>query len=149
MNTRLETIIGLLVIIVAVGFAVFSYKISELKKYNTDVYKVTARFNQIEGIVEGSDIRISGINVGNVTDIKLDQETYDAVVTMTIGNSVKIPNDSSAQIVTEGFLKNKYIAIYAGSAKKMLKDNDRIKFTQSSINLENMIGKLLYNLGNK
>ena len=147
MNARLETIVGLLVIIVAVGFAVFSYKVSELKKYNTNVYKVTARFNQIEGIIVGSDISISGINVGSVTDIKLDQQTYDAVVTMSISGDVKVPDDSSAQIVTEGFLKNKYIAIYAGSSKNMLKDDGQIKFTQSSINLENMIGKLLYNLG--
>ncbi|NRA73240.1 MAG: outer membrane lipid asymmetry maintenance protein MlaD [Rickettsiales bacterium] len=145
MNARLETIIGLFVIIVAISFAVFSYKVSELKKYNTDIYKITAKFNQIEGIVEGSDIRISGINVGAVADIKLDPQTYDAVVTMAIKNDVKIPDDSSAQIVTEGLLKNKYIAIYAGAGKTMLKNNGQIKFTQSSISLENLISKLIYN----
>ena len=145
MNAKLETIIGFLVIIVAIGFAVFSYKVSELKKYSTDVYKLTAKFSQIEGILIGSDIKISGINVGSVTDIKLDQESYDAVVTMAINNDIKIPEDSSAQITTEGFLKNKYIAIYAGADKKALKNNGRIKFTQSSISLENLIGKLLYN----
>jgi phospholipid/cholesterol/gamma-HCH transport system substrate-binding protein len=145
MNTKLETIIGFLVITVAIGFAVFSYKVSEIKKYGTDVYKVVAKFNQIEGITIGSDIRISGINVGNVTDMKLDPTSYDAIVTMDIKESIQVPDDSSAQITTEGFLKNKHIAIYAGSSSEMLKDNDRIKFTQSSISLENLIGKLLYN----
>lgn len=145
MNAKLETIIGFFVIVVAVGFAVFSYKASELKKFDVDTYNLVAKFSQIEGIVVGSDIKISGINVGSVTDVKLDPEVYDAVVTMAIKKDVKIPSDSSAQIVTEGFLKNKYIAIYAGADKKMLENNDQIKFTQSSISLENLIGKLLYN----
>lgn len=145
MNTKLETIIGFLVIIVAIGFAAFSYKVSEIKKYGVDTYKIVARFNQIEGITVGSDVRISGINVGNVMDMKLDPKSYDAVVTMSVRAGIAIPDDSSAQITTEGFLKNKHIAIYAGSSHEMLKDNGLIKFTQSSISLENLIGKLLYN----
>jgi phospholipid/cholesterol/gamma-HCH transport system substrate-binding protein len=144
MNTKLETIIGFLVIMVAIGFAVFSYKVSEIQKYSTDTYKIVAKFNQIEGITVGSDVRISGINVGSVTDLILDQTSYDAVVTMAIKNTIAVPDDSSAQITTEGFLKNKHIAIYAGSSRSMLKDKGLIKFTQSSISLENLIGKLLY-----
>jgi len=145
MNAKLETIIGLLVIIVAIGFAAFSYKVSAIKKYGTDTYKVTAKFNQIEGIMVGSDVNISGINIGSVTNVTLDPSTYEAIVTMAIHENVKVPNDSSAQITTEGFLKNKYIAIYAGASHEMLKNKDQIKFTQSSISLENLIGKLLYN----
>jgi phospholipid/cholesterol/gamma-HCH transport system substrate-binding protein len=145
MNTKLETIIGFLVILVAVGFAVFSYKVSEIRKFSSDTYSVTARFNQVDGITAGSDIKISGINVGSVTGLKLDPASYDAVVTMSLKNDVKVPSDSSAQITTEGFLKNKHIAIYAGSSTEMLKNNGQIKFTQSSISLENLIGKLLYN----
>jgi phospholipid/cholesterol/gamma-HCH transport system substrate-binding protein len=148
MNTKLETIIGFLVILVAVGFAVFSYKVSEIKKFSTDTYKVTARFNQVEGITVGSDVKVSGINVGSVMEMKLDQTSYDAVITMSLKDDVKVPSDSSAQITTEGFLKNKHIAIYAGSSTEMLKDNGQIKFTQSSISLENLIGKLVYNFSN-
>ena len=145
MNTKLETIIGFLVIMVAIGFAAFSYKVSELKKDGFNTYKVVARFNQIEGITVGSDVRISGINVGSVLDMELDLKSYDAVVTMSIKNGIEVPEDSSAQVTTEGFLKNKHIAIYLGSSHEMLKDHGVIKFTQSSISLENLIGKLLYN----
>jgi len=149
MNTKLETIIGFIVIIVAIGFAIFSYKASDMKKYSTDTYKVTAKFDQVEGILVGSYVKISGINVGSVTAVKLDLETYGAIVTMVIKNSVTIPDDSSAQITTEGLLKNKYIALYAGANQEMLKNNDQIRFTQSSVSLENLISKLLYNFSQK
>ena len=145
MNSKLETIIGFLVIIVAIGFAVFSYKVSEIKKYGADTYEITANFNQVEGIMVGSQVNISGINIGSVSDVRLDPHSYEAIIKMVVKNNVEIPEDSSAQITTEGFLKNKYIAIYAGASKAMLKNHGKIKFTQSSISLENLIAKLLYN----
>lgn len=149
MNSKLETLIGFLVVVIAIGFAVFTYKVSEIQSYQGSSYNITAKFDQIEGILSGSDVKISGITVGTVHSVKLDPETYGALVTMSIKNGVKIPDDSSAQITTEGLLKNKYVAIFAGGSPDMMKPGGEIKFTQSSISLENLIGKFLYNFSQK
>lgn len=149
MNSKLETIIGFVVVVIAIGFAILTYKVSEIQSYQGASYKISAKFDQIEGILAGSDVKISGITVGVVTNVTLDPESYGAVVIMSIKNKIKIPSDSSAQIATEGLLKNKYVAIFAGGSQEALKSGDEIKFTQSSISLENLIGKFLYNFSQK
>lgn len=149
MNSKLETLIGFLVVVIAIGFAVFTYKVSEIQSYEGSSYRISAKFDQIEGILPGSDVKISGITVGTVHSVKLDPETYGALVGMSIKNGVKIPDDSSAQITTEGLLKNKFVAIFAGGSHDMMKEGGEIKFTQSSVSLENLIGKFLYNFSQK
>jgi phospholipid/cholesterol/gamma-HCH transport system substrate-binding protein len=149
MHSKLETLIGFVVIIIAVGFAWLTYNSSASKKYSGNSYKAIAKFDQIEGVFVGTDVKISGISVGTVTDVALDPNTYGAIITMAIKNNIHIPDDSSAQITTEGLLKSKYIAILAGSSNQMIQPGGEIKFTQSSISLESMISKLLYNFSQK
>jgi phospholipid/cholesterol/gamma-HCH transport system substrate-binding protein len=149
MHSKIETLIGFVVIIIAIGFAWLTYNSSDSKKYSGSSYKVIAKFDQIEGVFIGTDVKISGISIGSVTDVRLDPDNYGAVITMAIKDRTHIPDDSSAQITTEGLLKGKYISIHAGASSQMLKPGGEIRFTQSSISLENMISKLLYNFSQK
>jgi phospholipid/cholesterol/gamma-HCH transport system substrate-binding protein len=79
----------------------------------------------------------------------LDKNTYFAILKLSINKDIKLPKDSGAAVTTSGFLGSKFIAITPGSEETNLSDNDQIKYTQSSINIESLIGKLMYSQGNK
>lgn len=141
----IETLMGAVVLIVAVVFFVFAYQGSGMRIENG--YKISAKFNNASGIALGSDIRIGGIKIGTVSDLSLDGESYEAIVSMQVRNATKLPKDSSAAVVSSGLLGEKFIQITPGGEEKMLKDGDKIEFTQSAVNLEEMIGKFMFSGG--
>lgn len=143
----LETIVGLVVLLIAGWFLVFAYNINSM---NTDdeVYMLEAKFQNAEGIVPGSDIMVAGIKIGEVARMTLDRETFFAVMKLAIHKDVKLPKDSQAAVASSGFLGSKFIAIVPGVDSEDLVDHDIIKFTQSSVNLESLIGKFMYSFGN-
>ncbi len=140
-----ETITGAVVILVALLFLLFARDSVTMVHDSKDSYKIEAKFDNADGIIVGSDIRIGGIKVGFVSKQWLEDETYLAALEFSVHSNVKLPVDSSAQIVSSGLLGNKYIAIVPGTENDMLTDKSTIKFTQSSVNLENLIGKFMFN----
>ncbi len=142
----LETLMGAVVLIVAGVFLVFAYEGSEID-VGKDGYTVSGKFTNASGISLGSDVRIGGIKVGVVSDLGLDPETYDAVIAMQISEDTKLPRDSSAAIVSSGLLGDKFIQITPGGDDAMLAEGGRIEFTQSAVNLEEMIGKFMFSGG--
>jgi phospholipid/cholesterol/gamma-HCH transport system substrate-binding protein len=140
-----ETLMGALVLAVAIGFMSFAYQSSNLK--TVEGYPLKAKFDTVAGIGLGSDIRIGGIKVGVVSDMILDQKSYKAVITFQIKNGTKIPADSSAAVVSDGLLGSKYVKIEPGADDKMLAANESITFTQSAVNLEELIGKMVFSGG--
>lgn len=141
----LETLMGAVVLAVAGGFLFFAYKGSEIAVEKG--YRLVASFTNIAGITLGSDVRIGGIKVGTVTNLSLDPERYDAVATLSIREGTHIPKDSSASIVSSGLLGDKYIQLTPGGDDAMLADGGKIDYTQSSVNLEEMIGKFMFSGG--
>lgn len=145
MSNKLETIIGFIVLLVAVTFFVFTYNTTNIKKLDKS-YPLKARFTQIEGIVVGSDVMMSGIKVGSVTSLKIDKDTYYAVMSFSVNNSLKLPIDSSVKIATNGLLGGKYVAITPGSSDEMFEAGAEVQYTQSSLNLESLLSKLLFSI---
>lgn len=141
----LETLMGAVVLIVAGVFLVFAYQGSQVRIEGG--YTVSGKFSDASGIALGSDVRIGGVKVGVVSGLKLDPQTYDAIVAMQIKNDIKLPDDSSAAIVSSGLLGDKFLQITPGSDNKMLKSGGRLQFTQSSVNLEQLIGKFMFSGG--
>ncbi len=140
-----ETLIGAVVLVVAALFLVFAYNKSDVSVKGG--YKIIAKFDNASGIALGSDVRVGGIKVGVVSDLHLDPETYQAVLTMQIGESAKLPKDSSASITGDGLLGGKYVQIVPGGDDAMLASGESIEYTQSAVNLEEMIGKFVFSGG--
>lgn len=138
----IETIMGAVVLLVAIGFLIFAYRSSDIT--STEGYRLYAKFDRADGLNIGSDVRISGIKVGRVSGQKLDPKNYLAEIFLTIDESVQIPIDSTAEIISDGFLGSKYLSIVPGGDEKTLAKNGRIKYTQSAISLESLIGKFMY-----
>lgn len=141
----LETIMGAIVLVVAAFFLNFAYQSSNVK--SVDGYEVTADFTNITGIGIGSDVRIGGIKVGVVESLNLNKKTYAATAHMRIGKDVALPKDSSAAVQSAGLLGEKFVAIEPGADDNELQDGDSISYTQSSVSLEEMIGKFVFSSG--
>lgn len=141
----IETLMGAVVLFIAAIFLVFAYTGSGMRVEAG--YQVTAKFENASGIALGSDVRIGGVKIGTVAGIALDPETYEAVTTLQIREATKLPKDSSASIVSSGLLGEKYIQITPGGDDKMLAAGDKISFTQSAVNLEELIGKFMFSGG--
>lgn len=140
-----ETIMGALVLIVAAAFMVFAYQSSNLKP--VEGYALKAKFDTVAGVGLGSDVRIGGIKIGVVSGMALDPETYKAVITFQVMSHVKIPADSTAAVVSDGLLGSKYLKIEPGADEKLLAAGESITYTQSSVNLEELIGKMVFSGG--
>ncbi|MEG8229503.1 outer membrane lipid asymmetry maintenance protein MlaD [Candidatus Rickettsia tasmanensis] len=144
----IETIIGFVVLIIALLFLIFAYKTGS-SITSSKGYQVTAHFQSAEGIAVGSDVMISGIKIGSVKKITLDPNSFYASVSLNINDDVKIPKDSKAQVVTSGLLGGKYISIVPGNDDENLAANEEIKYTQSAINIESLINKIVSSFGSK
>ena len=141
----IETIMGGVVLIIAVTFLVFAYSSSSSGRVSG--YVVTARFGNIGGINAGSDVRLSGIKVGSVVDTTLDTNDYTAVVSLSIKDTVKLPTDTVARVWSDGLLSPNYLDLLPGAEDKMLKEGDRIPVTQDPINLLDLITKVIHGGG--
>jgi phospholipid/cholesterol/gamma-HCH transport system substrate-binding protein len=144
----IETIVGFIVICLALFSFVFFYKVSDSSK-ESDGYFLNAYFQNIEGLSEGNDVKLAGIKVGYIDNLSLENGTYFAIAKLKIKKGIDIPSDSRAIVSTSGLLGGKYIRINPGAADDNLQENGKIKFTQSSINIEDLIGKLMYSLTSK
>jgi phospholipid/cholesterol/gamma-HCH transport system substrate-binding protein len=141
----LETLLGAIVLIVAIGFLGFAYSSSQVNQQ--DGYELVARFDRVDGLEPGSDVRVSGIKVGSVLDQTLDPDTYRAEVRFTVRDGVELPADSSASVVSDGLLGGKYLRIVPGGDIDMLRAGDEVMLTQSAISLEDLIGHMVFGQG--
>lgn len=147
-SNAVETLVGFIVIIIAVSFFVFAYN-TNYKSNGQEGYILKAYFQNVEGLAQRNDVKLSGIKIGYVDSIELEKNTYFAIVRMRLNKGVEIPVDSRAIVSTNGLLGGNYIRINPGASDDNLTDNDKIKFTQSALNIEDLIGKLMYSLTNK
>src|ERR1051325_6840776 len=139
----LEIVIGALVLIVAALFLAFAYRTIQFRA-GSGGYEVSADFSRVDGIHQGSDVRISGIKVGTVVADELDPKTYLATIRMSIDKTVQLPEDTVAQVTSSGLLGDKYMSLAPGGSDKMIPPGGKIQYTQSSISLENLIGQMMF-----
>jgi phospholipid/cholesterol/gamma-HCH transport system substrate-binding protein len=108
-------------------------------------YTITARFDNIGGLKPRAPVKSAGVVVGRIADIRFDDTTYQATVTMTLERSYQFPKDSAAKILTSGLLGEQYLGLEAGGSDQMLAQGNMITQTQSAVVLENLISQFLYN----
>ncbi len=113
-------------------------------------YRISAAFDNVGDLKVGSPVTMAGVTLGEVESIRIDWNTYKAVVTMRIDDKYnKIPDDSDASIQTQGLLGGKFVGIGAGGSETFLKQGSQITLTQSALVLENLINKFFSNQASK
>lgn len=137
----IETITGAVVLVVAIAFVVFAYSRSGVSQ--VDGYEVIVKFNRVDGLANGSEVRISGIKVGTVVEQRLDPANYLAIVRLGIAREIKLPIDTSARIQSDSLLANNYVMLDPGADETYLEDGGEITYSQDPINLAELISRLV------
>lgn len=107
-------------------------------------YAISGKFDNIGGLKPQAPVKSAGVVVGRVGDIKFDDKSYQALVTLELETGYKFPKDSSLKILTAGLLGEQYIGIEAGGDTNNLVNGDRISRTQSATVLEDLINQFIY-----
>jgi phospholipid/cholesterol/gamma-HCH transport system substrate-binding protein len=137
---------------ILLGFAALAY----LATQTTSVanfqqgpsYTLKGRFTNVGQLKLRAPVKLAGVRIGSVKAIDLDPARLDAIVEVSVDNRFKeVPDDSAAAIFTSGLLGDQYVAIQPGGSPTALKDGDEFVLTQSSIQLEDLIGKFLVSGG--
>ncbi|MCE9520825.1 MAG: outer membrane lipid asymmetry maintenance protein MlaD [Alphaproteobacteria bacterium] len=130
-NGFVETLIGAAVVIVAGVF--FYYGWNTTGSGSVAGYEVLAKFDRVDGIGVGTDVRLSGIKIGAVTNQELDLKSYRALLRMNIKKDIALPEDSSVKVASEGLLGGSYLSISPGGSDTMMKPGSEFESTQGSI----------------
>ena len=150
-NRTLEIGVGLFLLAGILALLLLALRVSGLSPSpNTETYKLYAYFDNIAGLTVRSKVTMAGVTIGKVTAIDLDRDSFTGRVTLQLEKRVdNLPSDSTASILTAGLLGEKYIGISVGGEESLLKDGGTIHDTQSSLVLEDLIGKFLLNTVSK
>jgi len=140
-----EIFTGLAVIVIAAVFLL--YALGRAQALGSGGYPLTAQFSDIGGLTTGSDVKIGGVVVGQVTDEHLDPQTFAAVVRLKIDSNIQLPTDTSATIASDGLLGGNYIALSPGGSATNLAPGQAFAVTQSAVNIEDLLGKFIFNMG--
>lgn len=140
-----ETVLGGFVLLIAVVFLFFSLRVADVSSSSSG-YTITADFSGIGGLQKGDDVLISGVKVGTVEGIELQEDSYLARVSMMVNDEVKIPDDTAALISSESLLGGKYMLLEPGASDTLLEEGGAILYTQAPQNLEQLLGQFIFSV---
>jgi phospholipid/cholesterol/gamma-HCH transport system substrate-binding protein len=138
-----DLLVGLFVLAGLGAVAYLSLSVGGLSTHGPGGLPVFADFDEIGGLKPRAQVVISGVKVGQVASIALDDK-YRARVKLDLDAHLKLPVDTSASIMTSGLLGDRYVSLQLGGESEILKPGDRIAMTESAVVLERLIGKLVY-----
>ncbi len=140
----IEFIVGIFVIFGILCFAYLSINLASIKIFKNNFYTVTAKFDNISGLLVGAPVEIAGVRVGEVSKISLDNTS--ALLSLSINNGIELRDDDIASIRTKGIIGEKYVKILPGGADDVIKADGRLSETESAVDLEEIIGKVIHRM---
>lgn len=145
-RTTLDLWVGFFVAIGLAAVLFLALKVGNLTQASSgETYVIQARFGNIGGLKVRAPVKSAGVVVGRVADIRLDPESYLAIVTLNVDARYQFPRDTFATINTSGLLGEQYVGFEAGGDEAVLKNGDAIKKTQDAMVLEKLISQFMYN----
>ena len=140
---NIEFILGLLILIISI-ICIFYYS-SKINLFNKiETFQINSSFFDIGNVNIGNDVKIKGVKVGEVSGISLDQENYMAIVTSSVDENIKIPDNSTFKISNNGFIGSPYIEIQLGESEELLKNNDYTTDNIDAVSLEEIINNFIF-----
>ena len=142
-KVNIEFILGLLILIISI-ICIFYYS-SKINLFNKmETIQINSSFFDIGNVNIGNDVKIKGVKVGEVSGISLDQENYMAIVTSSVDENIKIPDNSTFKISNNGFIGSPYIEIQLGESEVLLKNNDYTSDNIDAVSLEEIINNFIF-----
>lgn len=133
-----EVIAGAAVLAAAVGFLIYAGQTTGFGG-GGDSYDLTASFRAVDGISVGTDVRLAGVKVGTITDLRLNPQTFYADAVVAVDKAIVLPDDSAILVSSEGLLGGNYIEIVPGGSLDTLAPGAEIEDTQGSVSLVTLL----------
>ncbi|MBI1732684.1 MAG: outer membrane lipid asymmetry maintenance protein MlaD [Gammaproteobacteria bacterium] len=146
---KTELIVGIFLLLGIVAVTWLAVRLGDISLGGDKRYRINAGFISASGLRPGTYVEAAGVRVGIVDRIEFDPENYEARVTLAIDPGVPISKDAVASIRTAGIIGDKFVKITPGGDERLLGDGMEIKETESSINLEELISKYVFESGRK
>ena len=137
----LDVFLGFVVLFVTCLFLLYIYITIDTQLFRSANFQLHARFDNIDGIVVGSKVKLSGVNIGTIKSISLEPEDFYALITMNFDKQFNFPDDTEASVQLEGLLGGSYISILPGGSDVILLNNQEILYTQGSTSILNLMLK--------
>nr|WP_298410090.1 outer membrane lipid asymmetry maintenance protein MlaD [uncultured Halomonas sp.] len=150
-SKTMELGVGLFMLAGILGLVFLGLSVSGLNNgLSSTSFSLKADFADIGGLKKGSRVTMAGVQIGKVTSVELDQEWFDARVTMELNGELEgqLSEDTTAAILTSGLLGEQYIGLTVGGAPDTLEDGDVIHDTQKALVLEELIQQFVSNMVN-
>ena len=142
---KLEMVVGTFMIIGILCLGYISIKLGKMELLGGDYYSLSAGFDSVSGLKPGARIEVAGVEVGKVERITLDPKSNDrALVSLKIKSNVKINDDVIAAVRTSGIIGDKFILLKPGGSDHFLKNSDKIRETESAIDIEELVSKFIH-----
>lgn len=141
-ENRAEVLAGAVVLAAAIAFLAYAAGGSGLAS-QSDRYPLTASFRSVEGITVGSDVRLAGVKVGSITELKLNPTTFFADAVVMVDNEVLLPDDSAILISSEGLLGGNFVELVPGGSAENFAPGAEIEDTQGSVSFISLLLKFV------
>ncbi|VAX02741.1 Phospholipid ABC transporter substrate-binding protein MlaD [hydrothermal vent metagenome] len=139
-NNIVETLMGAVVLVVTASFLYFAFSHSNATTNDGKSYVV--KFDKVDGLSVGGDVKISGIKVGSITKQYLDKNNFFAVVEISIDPAINLTESTFAKITSEGLLGGNYLVLDPGDEDdEMLEEGDEITNTQGAVDFLGLLDK--------
>lgn len=139
-----EVVVGFFLVLGLVSFGFLAVKLGGIGNVSASNYTLDARFQSSSGLKEGADVEVAGVVVGKVVSIRFDPAEYESVVELSIPKEVEVQDDAIASVRSTGLIGGKFIKITPGGSDVLLQPGETISETESSVNLEELIGKYMF-----
>ena len=143
-QTALELYVGIFVLLGIAAVSYLTMKLGAGSQIGGDTYLLEARFANAGGLHSGSSVLVAGVTVGRVESVRLDPADFSAIATLRIQSLIRLPTDSMAAIKTTGLIGDKYVSLSPGADEGFLQPGTRMTMTESSVDLESLIGKMAF-----
>jgi phospholipid/cholesterol/gamma-HCH transport system substrate-binding protein len=141
-----DLIVGVFVLVGLAAIAYLSLTVGGLELGTEDRITLRATFDDIGGLSVRAPVRISGVKIGQVSAIGLDDDLR-AQVSLEIDSNVGLSIDSAAAIRTSGLLGDQFVSVELGAEDENLRDGEEFAFTESALSLDRLIGRFVHDSG--
>ena len=127
MKISKEATIGILVL---AAITIFIWGINFLKGnsiFSSDQL-FYAIYQRVDGLKKSSPVTLKGFKVGQIKSIKFSESNINNLIdSFSVGDGFKLPNNTTARIVSSDIMGTKEIQILPGNSKTILQAGDTIK----------------------
>lgn len=139
-----QSAVGIFVLIGLICVGYLTIKLGKMEVFGSSSYTVEARFSSVAGLRNGANVEIAGVQVGRVSAISLDPETFLATISMKIDNNIMLSDDTMASIKTSGLIGDKFVELTPGGSDDMLAEGSLISDTEPPVDLISLISKYVF-----